>query len=627
MIVGLIKPLEGMRALAVLAVLLFHLDLPGFDGGYLGVDIFFIISGFIITKNILRQLEDGSFTLPSFYYKRFRRLFPALTVTVLVTLVASFFIVAPSILRDIGESSVWSLFSLANVHFWLEANYFDVEADRKPLLHMWSLGVEEQFYLFWPFLLLLFRGRVAKIGMIVALIIASFLGVLLLFEVIPNGIFYLFPFRIYQFLTGALLAVVPFQVRKIGSVVNLLALIAFGACISIMAAESYTTVVSGAAAAVVGFTMLISYDSKLAQIALGNPLMVWIGSRSYVIYLVHWPIIVLYKYVTGFELDYLEMGALFLASILLAELVARLVERPLRMKKGMSDGMNFFSNFSAVSVLAVSVFLAANFWGNDGYPSRISGQVSDVVEANLRIGPERQTAIRDGICHTRRDAPDAYFPDRCVVQRPGRTNILVIGDSIGADTWMLLNEGTGRNVVLSQATFAGCLATYPVERQPEFRECENFNRTRFEDYVTRGWDAVVIAGQWETEREISNLGSTINYVLETNENVVVFGPRPRLEMRPTDALETATDLVSFESDLNGSVLFRSELSEKMKQVTEEHGGIFVDIAAIQCPDETCKILDGDNLLYRDRDHITVAGAKYFAEEVVQEILPRLRSRD
>ena len=171
MVVGLIRPLEGMRALAVLAVLLFHLDLPYFDGGYLGVDVFFIISGFIITKNILRQMEDGSFSIPSFYYKRFRRLFPALTITVLGTLIASFIILAPSILRDVGESSVWSLFSLANVHFWLEANYFDVESDRKPLLHMWSLGVEEQFYIFWPFLLLLFRGRMAKIGMIIALIL------------------------------------------------------------------------------------------------------------------------------------------------------------------------------------------------------------------------------------------------------------------------------------------------------------------------------------------------------------------------------------------------------------------------------------------------------------------------
>lgn len=627
MVVGLIRPLEGMRALAVLAVLLFHLDLPYFDGGYLGVDVFFIISGFIITKNILRQMEDGSFSIPSFYYKRFRRLFPALTITVLGTLIASFIILAPSILRDVGESSVWSLFSLANVHFWLEANYFDVESDRKPLLHMWSLGVEEQFYIFWPFLLLLFRGRMAKIGMIIALILASFVGVVLLFEIIPNGIFYLFPFRIYQFLTGAILAVIPFQIRKVGSVVNLLALLAFGASVSVMAADSYTTVVSGAAAAVIGFAMLISYDSKLAQVALGNPVMVWIGSRSYVIYLVHWPIIVLYKYVTGFELDFAEMGGLFAASIVLAEVVARLVERPLRIKKGMSDGMNFFSNFSAVSVLAISVFLAANFWGNDGYPGRISGQVSEVLSKNLQIHPERLAAIRDGVCHTRRDAPDAYFPERCIERRPGRTNILVIGDSIAADTWLLLNEGVGRNVILSQATFAGCLPTYPIERQPEFRECENFNRTRFEDYVTLGWDAVVIAGQWERSREIANLGSTIEFILEHSANVVVFGPRPRLEMRPIDALETATDLSSFESELNESVTFRADLSAEMRQVTEEKGGIFVDIEAIQCPDEYCRILDGDNLLYRDRDHVTVAGSRYFADDVVAEILPRLRNQD
>ena len=109
--------------------------------------------------------------------------------------------------------------------------------------------------------------------------------------------------------------------------------------------------------------------------------------------------------------------------------------------------------------------------------------------------------------------------------------------------------------------------------------------------------------------------------------MVVFGPRPRLEMRPIDALETATDLSSFESELNESVTFRADLSAEMRQVTEEKGGIFVDIEAIQCPDEYCRILDGDNLLYRDRDHVTVAGSRYFADDVVAEILPRLRNQD
>ncbi|MEZ5503721.1 MAG: acyltransferase [Halioglobus sp.] len=156
---GFIQSIEGMRSFAVLAVLLFHLQVPGFAGGFLGVDLFFVISGFIITRNILSDLHNRKFSLKEFYIRRFRRLYPALLVTVLLTLSVAAALVPPVELVNTARSALYALLSLANINFWMESGYFDAAADAKPLLHTWSLSVEEQFYLFWPGLLLICHPR------------------------------------------------------------------------------------------------------------------------------------------------------------------------------------------------------------------------------------------------------------------------------------------------------------------------------------------------------------------------------------------------------------------------------------------------------------------------------------
>ena len=170
-----LRHIDGLRAIAVLSVIFFHFGIFGFSGGYIGVDIFFVISGFLITRIIVAEIElTGRFSFLNFYQRRVRRLFPALVFVLFLTTVAAIFLLAPENLVQYGGSLAASAFSVSNILFWFESGYFDTASHLKPLLHTWSLSVEEQFYLVWPLLLLLMASKTKKILAIVILGTVSF---------------------------------------------------------------------------------------------------------------------------------------------------------------------------------------------------------------------------------------------------------------------------------------------------------------------------------------------------------------------------------------------------------------------------------------------------------------------
>ncbi len=196
--------IEALRALAVLFVLFTHLQIMGFSGGYIGVDIFFVISGYLITKNIY-NLNKGGFSYKEFYCKRIRRLFPALYATIIICLIAGFFILSFRDYMELGQSSIFSIFSLSNILFWLQDNYFGNAAIRKPLLHTWSLSVEEGFYLLYPAFLIYCLKRFNIKIILVSVILTSLIITQLLIVKYPSMVFYLTPFRIFELAIGGLL--------------------------------------------------------------------------------------------------------------------------------------------------------------------------------------------------------------------------------------------------------------------------------------------------------------------------------------------------------------------------------------------------------------------------------------
>lgn len=213
-----IKEIQSLRGISVILVVLYHFHIFGFSGGFVGVDMFFVISGFVITRQIYTQISDEKFSLSEFYIKRIKRLFPALFITIFITYIVGYIIYNPNALSQLSKESLFSLFGIQNFFLLSQIGYFDVNSLRKTLLHTWSLSIEEQFYLFWPLFLLLII-KIKKNLLLVLVLIGIFASISLniIFHKYDNFIFYMLPFRIYEFLFGTLAFLIYNRINNIKS--------------------------------------------------------------------------------------------------------------------------------------------------------------------------------------------------------------------------------------------------------------------------------------------------------------------------------------------------------------------------------------------------------------------------
>jgi peptidoglycan/LPS O-acetylase OafA/YrhL len=295
--------IAGLRAVAVISVVLFHLKVSGFDGGFVGVDIFFVISGYLITGNILRDLKLGRFSFGQFYIRRTRRIYPALIFTVVATYVCGALWCSPEMFLDLAKESTHALLSISNIQYWRESHrYFAPNSDELALLHCWSLSAEEQFYLFWPVFIVLARkaGRTFKIIAIAAL--ASFVLSIVATKVDPLAAFFLTPFRIFEFAIGAL--VLLFEARfghdkSIAEGLSAAGLLLIVASVFMIKSDmphldwAILLPCLGAAA-----TIWAGSETRTSKF-LTNPAMVAVGAISYSLYLCHWPIIFFGRFLFG----------------------------------------------------------------------------------------------------------------------------------------------------------------------------------------------------------------------------------------------------------------------------------------------------------------------------------------
>jgi peptidoglycan/LPS O-acetylase OafA/YrhL len=370
------REIDGLRALAVLPVILFHAGFDTFSGGFVGVDIFFVISGYLITTIILNELGQGSFSLVNFYERRARRILPALFFVILVSLPFAWLWLMPSAMKEFSRSLIAvSLFS-SNILFWRESGYFDMGTELKPLLHTWSLAVEEQYYILFPaFFMLIWRFGVRAMLVILSLIAVASLAIAQWGSIVkPTATFYLVPTRGWELLIGALVAFYlsrpdprpPSDVlRQAGSLAGgfllLYSIIVFDE--RIPSPSIYTLV------PVLGTALIICYANNKTLIGklLGYQVLVGLGLVSYSAYLWHQPIFSLARHRSLSELGPTVFGALTLLTLLLAYLTWTYIETPFRDKSQVSRNSLFWSSL-AVMVLLIGLGIAGNY--TDGFKNR-----------------------------------------------------------------------------------------------------------------------------------------------------------------------------------------------------------------------------------------------------------------
>jgi peptidoglycan/LPS O-acetylase OafA/YrhL len=382
------KDIDGLRFIAIATVLFFHAEL-GISGGFVGVDIFFVISGFLITSLIYKELILEKFTFINFWERRARRIAPALITVVFFILIAGWLILLPKDYKNLGTATIFqSLFS-ANIYSYLDSNYFSGASTMKPLLHMWSLAVEEQFYLFGPAILwLLVKFRKTAKTIVVILIILTLLSLLLSSVGVfwkPSATFYLLPTRAWEMLIGAILAIAPPQYIRINSHLTRNLLSFLGLSLIMFASFTYTesTPFPGllALAPVIGTALIIhcnlnekegTIDTFVGKMLSWRPI-VFFGLISYSLYLWHWPIIVYTKHVLiGPLTTPIKFFAVFI-SIVFAIISWKFIENPFRDKK-LAKGLQIYT--WAAGGLSVLALFGLFIYVYNGVPSRWSEQVN-----------------------------------------------------------------------------------------------------------------------------------------------------------------------------------------------------------------------------------------------------------
>jgi len=540
--------IEGLRAVAVLLVLAYHARIPGFPGGYIGVDVFYVVSGFLITGLIVRELRaTGRVDLLTFYARRARRLLPAALVVIALTVIASAIVLPPLRVPDVAADGAAAALYVSNIRFAAQAtDYLQAELDPSPLLHFWSLGVEEQFYLFWPALLLLVAGRgtnIRRIGLVVGIVaLLSFaLGVVWTDSDAPLA-FFLLPARAWELAVGAALAIgvarlsrIPISLTPV--VVGAgLALIVIGAVIfdtdtPFPGTAALLPVIGTALVIAGGIPQPLNAMSRLVSV---RP-MRWIGGISYSLYLWHWPLLVLPAAAVGSELPLPARLGLVALTFVLADASRRWIEDPIRhgrvakLRPSRSLGIALVSS---VAVATVSLGL-----GVTAGPPAVAGSIgnasqSAIVDLNLPTSLPSTAAATNApatpsaeptlaptpagpvpadlvppLATVRQDLPPIYAdechaewketaPPDCVYGRKDGKTVFLIGDSHAAH-WFptfqrLADEQDWRLVSLTKSACpVADLPVYNGTLKREYTECDTW-RTAVLDRISREKPAMVV---------------------------------------------------------------------------------------------------------------------------------------
>ena len=606
---------DGLRAIAVLLVLNFHAFPDATPGGFVGVDVFFVISGFLITGIIMRELEGGRFSLVGFYDRRIRRIFPALIVVLAATLALGWFWMLPDAFAQLGSDSFASAAFLANIALLLQSGYFDIESARKPLLHLWSLGIEEQFYLCWPLLLMLAaRLRLSAVAIVAVLGIASFLLNVALIGSKPVATFYL-PFtRAFELLAGAALACGWTRLDQSAAASNRRGWIGVTLIAASVAILDNHRAFPGwwAVFPVAGSVLLLSAPAAwVNRMVLATPAMVRIGLISYPLYLWHWPLLVFGEMIKFRPLTLLERELILLASGLLAWATYRFVEIPFRFGRpsrrkplGLGVGM---------ALVAAAGF--AVVWGR-GFDSRLPPEIRAMASV-----PTESFKWRYHECLLDL-ARETSFADACV-ERDRRPLLVIWGDSTaGALLPGLRKAQETRSFGIGQFTSNSCIPALGADI-PSTPGCRAMNDKVFSLVRQIKPDVVLLHGTWE--KHLDNVAETVVALKQqTQARVIVLGGVPSWRRGlPSEVLRYYILHRALIPERSPNASPPVAYDAVMRARLEPLGAEFISASEVFCNAQGCLTRIGDaaaDITVSDQVHITEKGSIYLVGSIIDRVL-------
>lgn len=618
--------IDGLRAVAVLAVVGFH-AFPGvFRAGFIGVDIFFVISGFLISGILFKALAQNKFSFVDFYSRRIRRIFPALGLVLFFSLVIGWFVLLPNDYAQLGKHVLAGATFVSNLLLWQEAGYFDQASHAKPLLHLWSLGIEEQFYIFYPVVLyLIWKTPTAKVRLLLSVTVISFAFNIYLVTTDPSATFYSPLTRFWELSVGGLIALQGHNHhRRFQAQTPRLALflkdciscIGLGLILAAGLLMSSQSVFPGwwATLPVIGTAALLWVGpyAFVNRYLFSNRLLVWIGLISYPLYLWHWPLL------TFTQLDASEpssrimrMGIIVL-SVFLAWLTYQLIEQPIRrrsLRKGLTSTL--LSVVVGIGLLGLTVYVLA------GIPSRMPMFIQQVSAIEF----DHTIRTRVGTCFLLTGQTSKDF-SKCVdEQAAGRMTVLLVGDSHASHLYPGLSSRFGQHINIIQRTAGGCPPVFGTRVDQMNKLCKDISQYT-QALITQSRPQVVILSANWLFYESLDLKETILWLKSAGvQKIVVVGPVPQwreslIKQLYLNYRRTGSEEIPQEMSLG----LNRRVFEADRQIAEIAASMKVDYLSatgIFCGTEGCLTRYGltpETLTTWDYGHLTNGASEYLVSK-------------
>ncbi|WP_315774900.1 MULTISPECIES: acyltransferase family protein [unclassified Bradyrhizobium] len=630
--------IDWLRAVAVISVIGFHFELPGFGGGFVGVDIFFVISGYVISRLIWTGIQSNSFSFIAFYERRARRLLPALYLMIVVTGIVAWFFAPPGDYRMFFGSAVSTLLFSSNIFFWSQTGYFDLPTIGKVLIHTWSLSVEEQFYFLFPVVTWLwsrlFPDPTSKLSL--GLVITGAVALCVLDELwikqSPSAAFYIAPLRAWEFLIGS----IAFFLHRWSPVRSEARLILATAG---MGSMLIPVVIFRAETRFPGLHALIPCLGTAFYIVAfnqeqGRPRLpfretgAFLGRLSYSLYLWHWPVFVLGR--AALPLDAatsaFATAGLLLCSLLLAYLSYIIVERPARAR---TEWVGVRGSPVIAGIAVVLIAVGVHGVAHDGYADRFPQSQARMLRYDSRT---MEPFYRAHSCFLRPDEPpSAYDFDACLKPAANKRNILLAGDSLAAHyAWGLRSYLSSDAYHLLQLTSGACPPFVELKLSTS-RNCNDVNQLLRDQIRAHRFDGVVLSGNWRAYLETYGqppargvdryLNALLAAAQEAGVPVLLLGPSIEF---PAPLAPTLFNHEQTHVPIGNSLLPREgsfKADDRLKEIASAYPLVqYVSILDTICSKRRCPLtIDAETPIVWDTIHFTPEGSRF----VLSQLAPQL----